>query len=142
MKISLQCIKYSTPTCLVTSLGCCYITVDFATAVSQKLVLGSFPEPILFRKGPKTLDFFYYFHHLSQSSRETRSLNGIFVKLCKHSYVMLPLQNRPLCSSTAAPSMGCPQISIAATPHNDALQDVISHNPVLRSDILRRTKYL
>ncbi len=30
--------------------------MDFATPVSQNLVLGIFPEPILFRKGLKTLD--------------------------------------------------------------------------------------
>jgi hypothetical protein len=54
---------------------------------------------------PQMLDgshfFFYYFHLFSKNNCETKSLYDTFVKIGKHPFVMHPLQNPQLCSSTA-----------------------------------------
>ncbi len=69
---------------------------------STDLVLKSFRlmrKSTLFRIW-QNIRFFYYFHLLTLSSRETRSFCDIFFELCIRSFVMHPLQNSPLFSST------------------------------------------
>jgi hypothetical protein len=76
---------------------CRYITADFATARSQSGI--SFSELCLHKepninqemaKNIRFLNINYCFHLWSYSSRDT------FVELCKHRFVMQPLQNPTL----------------------------------------------
>ena len=86
---------------------CCYITVDFATAASSQNGSSTFKHfvhkecHILFRKCQKHIRFFYHFHLLSQSSRET-SLLLYMTHLLWYaitSFCDAALQNPALCSS-------------------------------------------
>jgi hypothetical protein len=84
---------------------CCHVTVDFGTAASQNgysvYKLSMYKKTNIIYKRTKII-VFYYFHPLSKSSRETRPFLVTFVELRKHRFVMQPLQNPPLCSSTTA----------------------------------------
>jgi hypothetical protein len=83
---------------------CCYITVDFATDVSQNWFItykfSLHKKTNNSQKLQKKHKIVYYINLLSWSNRETRSLYDTFVELCKHCYVMQLLQNPPLCSSS------------------------------------------
>ncbi len=85
-------------------LSGCYITVDFATAVSQNgfrtFKLFFHKKTIIIQKVTKTLDYFLLLFFLSCTSHEIISLYDTFVELRKHGFVTQPLPNPPLCSST------------------------------------------
>ncbi len=82
---------------------CCNLTGDLQRLHHKKnLALVSLQKitNIIQKMTKKTLDSLLLYL-ISQNSRETRSLNVIFVELCKHCFVMQPLPNPTLCSSTS-----------------------------------------
>ncbi len=80
---------------------CFNILVDFAATASQNVFRTFMVSPHEKTNIKKmTKKQFYYFYLVSLRSCEARSFHDTFVELFKHRFVMQPLHNSPICSST------------------------------------------